>query len=275
MELFAGASGLSYPEWRGPFYPAHLADAELLPYYAARLRCVEISNTFLRMPRAEMLARWTERVPAWFRFVLKAPQQITHRSGLPGAAEAVEHLWRTASALGRHLGPFLFQLPSTMHADASALRRFLRELPEGCQAAFEFRHPSWSHPAVLDALRDAGCAQCAGDGEPAGAPPRMPDGSTDDAAARSTDSSELAAPALVATADFGYLRLRRATYTDAELDVWVHRIRSIGRAWREVYVFFKHEEAGAAPAMALRMHARFAAASPARRQDRQESPRWL
>jgi uncharacterized protein YecE (DUF72 family) len=275
MELFAGTSGFSYPEWRGPFYPAHLADAQLLPYYAARLRCVEINNTFYRMPRAEMLARWTEKVPASFRFVLKAPQQITHRSGLQGAAEAVEHLWRTASSLGRHLGPFLFQLPPTLRADVELLRRFLRELPEGCQAAFEFRHPSWSQPAVLDALRDAGCAQCGADSDPPEAPPRVPSGSTDDAAGGSTDASDILAPALVATADFGYLRLRRSTYSDAELDLWVHRIRSVGRAWREVYVFFKHEEAGAAPAMALRMNARFAAALPARRPDRQESPQWL
>lgn len=272
MELFAGTSGFSYPEWRGPFYPAHLADAQLLPYYAARLGCVEINNTFHRMPRAEMLARWAERVPAPFRFVLKAPQQITHRSGLHGAAEAVEHLWRTASSLGRHLGPFLFQLPPTLPADVDSLRRFLRELPEGCQAAFEFRHPSWNQPAVLDALRDAGCAQCGSDSDPPQPPARVPGGSTDDAGIQI--SGAFTAP-LTATADFGYLRLRRSSYSDAELDGWVHRIRSVGRAWREVYVFFKHEQAGAAPALAMRMNARFAATSPPRRVDRQESPRWL
>lgn len=273
IELFAGTSGFSYPEWRGPFYPADLADARLLPYYAARLRSVEINTTFHRMPRAEMLARWAERVPATFRFVLKAPQQITHGSGLGGAAEAVEHLWRTATSLGRNLGPFLFQLPPTLPADAAALRRFLRELPEGSQAAFEFRHPSWHQPAVLDALRDAGCAWCGADGDPS-PPSRMPGGSTDDATAALRPAEPVEAP-LVATADFGYIRLRHPSYSDAELDAWVRRIRSVGSGWREVYVFFKHDEAGAAPAMALRMNARFAATLSPRREDRQESPRWL
>ena len=46
--------------------------------------------------------------------------------------------------------------------------------------------------------------------------------------------------AVVATADWGYLRLRRRDYDDAALASWAERIRA--QPWREAYVFFKHEE---------------------------------
>jgi uncharacterized protein YecE (DUF72 family) len=265
MELYAGTSGFSYPEWKGPFYPAEMHDDALLGFYAARLPTVEINNTFYRMPRAETLARWAERVPDGFRFILKAPQRITHKSRLEGTAEAVAYLWKTAGSLGAHLGPFLFQLPPYLRASADKLRRFLAELPPGMRAAFEFRHDSWRDPAIADALRDAGCALCVADHDPP-APPEA--------------GGEAPAPeppvAIAPTADFGYLRLRRAAYSDAELDAWAARIRAEAPSWREVYVFFKHEDAGAAPAMALRMAARFpsaTAASPAP-PAMEATPRW-
>ena len=55
---------------------------------------------------------------------------------------------------------------------------------------------------------------------------------------------------LVATTDFGYLRLRREDYDEAALRSWADRIRR--QPWRETYVFFKHEDEGAGPRMAAR-----------------------
>jgi uncharacterized protein YecE (DUF72 family) len=54
----------------------------------------------------------------------------------------------------------------------------------------------------------------------------------------------------VSTADWGYLRLRRPDYGDAELSDWAKRIQQ--QPWREAFVFFKHEEEGKGPAMAKR-----------------------
>jgi uncharacterized protein YecE (DUF72 family) len=53
---------------------------------------------------------------------------------------------------------------------------------------------------------------------------------------------------VVATADWGYLRLRREAYAEADLDQWAQRVRA--QAWGTAYVFFKHEDAGAAPRLA-------------------------
>ena len=50
---------------------------------------------------------------------------------------------------------------------------------------------------------------------------------------------------------FGYVRLRAAEYDDAQLARWVDVIRA--QPWQESFVFFKHEDAGAAPGLARRM----------------------
>jgi uncharacterized protein YecE (DUF72 family) len=59
----------------------------------------------------------------------------------------------------------------------------------------------------------------------------------------------------VATADWGYLRLRAVDYTDAQLAAWLATMRRIGAGWRDAFVFFKHEERGTGPALAKRFEA--------------------
>ncbi len=44
--------------------------------------------------------------------------------------------------------------------------------------------------------------------------------------------------------------MRMADYGDAELKSWIERVR--GQAWREAFVFFKHEDEGKGPRMAAR-----------------------
>ena len=61
------------------------------------------------------------------------------------------------------------------------------------------------------------------------------------------EDEELATP-LVATADWGYLRLRRQDYDDAAVEAWAAKLRT--QTWAEAYVFFKHEDAGAGPRLA-------------------------
>ena len=87
--ILIGTSGYNYPEWKGSFYPADLAAAKMLPYYAARFSTVEINYTFYRMPNEKILANWAAQVPAAFRFTLKAPRRITHDATLVVGAEAL------------------------------------------------------------------------------------------------------------------------------------------------------------------------------------------
>jgi uncharacterized protein YecE (DUF72 family) len=226
MRVLAGTSGFSYKEWKGSFYPEDLPSEEMLSFYSGRLPAVEINNTFYRMPKPALLESWAEQVPPEFRFVLKASQRITHRKRLKEAGEEVAYFFQTASTLGERLGPTLFQLPPNLKKDLPRLEAFLAVLPAGARAAFEFRHASWFEDDVFEVLRGRGTALCVAEDE------------------------ELATP-LVATADWGYLRLRRQDYDDAAVGAWAEKVR--GQAWSEVYVFFKHEDAGAGPRLAEKL----------------------
>ncbi|MCY3927934.1 MAG: DUF72 domain-containing protein [Acidobacteria bacterium] len=224
MRVRTGTSGFSYPAWAGPFYPAGTKRPDMLSFYASRLGSVEINNTFYRMPKTDLLERWRDAVPEGFRFALKASRRITHQQRLKDAGDSVDYLFRTAEVLSERLGPFLFQLPPYLRRDIDRLASFLGLLPDGMRAAFEFRHASWFDDEVFALLADAGASLCIAD---AGADHDAP---------------------LVATADFGYLRLRREDYDEAALRAWADRIRR--QPWRETYVFFKHEDEGAGPRMA-------------------------
>jgi uncharacterized protein YecE (DUF72 family) len=224
--LRTGTSGFSYAAWKGSFYPEDLPNARMLPYYASKLRTVEINNTFYRMPKPAVLAGWAREVPAAFSFALKASQRITHQKRLKDCAEPVEYFFRVAAELGERLGPVLFQLPPNLKQDLPRLREFLALLPDGRRCAFEFRHESWFCDETFEALRARGAALCIAEAE------------------------ELATP-LVATSDWGYLRLRRQDYDTAALRAWAERIGA--QPWREAWCFFKHEDAGIGPRLAAEL----------------------
>src|SRR5207248_11578018 len=124
--ILIGTSGYNYPEWKGSFYPADLAAAKMLPYYAARFSTVEINYTFYRMPTEKILAGWTAQVPSEFRFTLKAPRRITHDAKLVGCEDLTDAFCRVAETLGSKLGALLFQLPPTLKKIWPGSTRFLR-----------------------------------------------------------------------------------------------------------------------------------------------------
>ncbi len=229
MRVYAGTSGFAYEEWKGPFYPADLPASAMLAWYAEQLRSVEINNSFYRMPSEKTLQGWREQVPDGFTFVLKASRRITHFKRLKDAGEPLAWLITTSAALGPARGPLLFQLPPNLPKDLPRLEAFLDLLPGGVRAAFEFRHESWADDDVHAALRARGACLCI------------------------ADSTEQTTP-VVATTDWGYLRLRRESYDDAQLDRWTDIARQQG--WREAFVFFKHEDAGAGPRLAQRFERR-------------------
>jgi uncharacterized protein YecE (DUF72 family) len=228
MRVRVGTSGYSYKEWKGPFYPEDLPAREMLRFYAGKLGTVEINNTFYRMPDDKMVREWGERTPESFSFALKAPQRITHRKKLADAGEEVTRFLGAADLLGDRLGPLLFQLPPFAKKDVGLLVAFLELLPPARRAAFEFRNASWFSDDVHAAL------------------------AARNAALVTADTADFApAGAVVPTADFGYLRLRREDYVDADLVTWAERVRA--QPWKEAWIFFKHEDAGAGPRLAAGM----------------------
>lgn len=219
MQIFAGTSGFSYAEWCGRFYPEALPASNMLRFYASRLPTVEINNTFYRMPTREMVAAWPDQVPDSFCFAVKATRRITHQKRLTDVGADVRHLFGVIDVLGAKLGPVLFQLPPFLKKDLGVLKAFLSELPEERRAALEFRHPSWFSDDVYSALSERNVAIVGGD----------------------LDDAEKSPP-LVATANFGYLRLRRPDYDAAGIVDWAERIQS--QSWQVAYAYLKHEVLG-------------------------------
>lgn len=222
--MFVGTSGYSYREWKGDFYPEDLPAGEMLQFYGTRLNAVEINNTFYRLPKDSVLTGWAEQVPETFRFVLKASRKITHFKRLKGTEEETAYLVRTVKALGNRLGVVFFQLPPNLKADLSRLQEFLSLIPNDLPIAFEFRHDSWFSDEAFALLREHNASLCIADAD-----------------------GDLEVP-FVATADIGYLRLRREQYTGKDLKDWAKRIS--GEPWKDCYVFFKHEDEAAGPRMA-------------------------
>ena len=223
MNLHVGTSGYSYKEWKGPFYPEKIAPAEMLAYYGGQLPAVEINNTFYRLPRKSVLDNWAEQVPESFRFSIKASRRITHFKRLKNAEDETGYLLETTATLGDRLGVILFQLPPNFGKELERLEGFLDFLPTDIRAAFEFRNDSWFDDEVYAALRAHGAALVVSD--------------TNDADAE-----------IVATAPFGYLRLRKDSYPDKDVSAWADKI--LAQDWEDVFVFFKHEDEGAGPKMA-------------------------
>jgi uncharacterized protein YecE (DUF72 family) len=224
--LLAGASGYSFKEWKGTFYPETIKPEEMLAYYTERLPTVEINNTFYRMPKTAVLASWAQSAPAHFRFAIKASRRITHLARRQAeAAEPLDYLYRNLGAMGAKRGPVLFQLPPNLKKDLPRLSAFLALLPEDHGAAFEFRNETWFADDVYAALESAGVALCLSERE------------------------DNAPPPLVETAPWGYVRLRLELYSDDELKQWARRLEAT--SWRTIYVYFMHEPTAPAYAKAL------------------------
>jgi uncharacterized protein YecE (DUF72 family) len=224
MNLYVGTSGYSYKEWKGSFYPEDLPAKQMLRYYGQHFRTVEINQTFNAMPKPTVLKGWTDEVPTDFQFVIKAHKRITHMKRLKEVDEPVRYLLEVTEPLAKHQGPLLFQLPPNFKKDAERLRTLLALLPPPRRAAFEFRHESWFDDEIYGVLREHNAALCIADAE-----------------------DDLEVP-FVATANWGYLRLRRPDYPTAKLKAWMKQVQA--QEWEDAFVFFKHEDEGKGPQFA-------------------------
>jgi uncharacterized protein YecE (DUF72 family) len=233
VAIWVGTSGYNYPEWRGSFYPEKFPTAKMLPYYAERFRTVEINYTFYRMPNAKIIANWSAETPDGFAFTLKASRKITHDARLKEVDENLGYFLNTARGLESKLGPILFQLPPYFRKSPDHLDRLkgvLALLPTGLRAVFEFRHESWFSDDVYEVLKSRNAALCIADNENHTTP-------------------------FVATADFGYFRLRDEGYEATDLRKWAQTVKRLAAGWRDTFIYFKHEESGIGPALAKQFEA--------------------
>ena len=233
-----GTSGYSYDDWVGPFYPLGLAKSRFLDHYAKHFGCVEVNYTYYRMPNAATLAAMSRKTGPEFRFVIKAPGELTHeRSGRPEAFGEFSDALQPLVAEGK-LGCVLAQFPYSFKPEDETWEylRHLREQMEGFEVVVEFRHSGWISPGTFDLLRSLDLGFCCVD------EPRM---------------GSLMPPVAEATSDVAYVRFhgRNAQkwfnhqqawerynylYTREELQEWLGKVRGLDARAGETYVFFNN-----------------------------------
>jgi uncharacterized protein YecE (DUF72 family) len=212
--LYAGASGFSYPSWKGEFYPPDAKPDTFLRHYAERVNAVELNNTFYRVPEEDQFDRWAAQVPAGFRFAVTTSRRLTSF----GRVEGVDEFCRMARRLGDRLGPLRFKVPQAR--DDGFLRLLLDALDPEVPVALDFRHDSWDDPEVTALLDERGVAR---------------------------------AGAWEGGAAFRYLRFREPPYDEAALASLAGKIRPQVVAGVDVYAFFRHEDEPTAPLYAERL----------------------
>lgn len=233
--LWIGTSSFASPAIRPNLDSSSAAAVDLLAAYAQRFPAVELDSVFYREPGRDTVASWSNATAEEFRFSVRVPRDVTHvdRLGLPArAGRFVESL----HLLGPRLGCVLFTTPPSFECDVSRFGSVLDEIPAGLRTAWEFRHPSWLCPDVLELLASRNAAPVVVETQ---------DGST---------AAELMTGGALADRwgfSFVYVRFRREHYTYADLCVWGEILGDVIGEGRDVCAFFRQSPAATSYATAL------------------------
>ncbi len=231
--LYAGTSGFSYPRWVPAFYPPGTRGDALLRTYSERLPAVELNNTFYQHPTAPKIEAWLAATPVEFRFTVKAQKGGSFRAMRSDPEATVPWLSAPYRWFGERLGSVLYRVPEATRRDDAALAALLGAWPRSIPLTMELQHPSWQDDAVHSLLREHEVVLCATDVE---GDPFLPD--------------------LRLTGPFLYVRLRRETYSAADLDAWAARLAPFLADGRDAYVFLRHDETGESALRAIDLRER-------------------
>lgn len=222
--IWVGTGAIAFKEWKGQFYPKNLTAINALAFYAKTFSALELNSSFYRMPTAAAIEEMTAAAPANFPISVKMPRLLTHIKRLRNSKALMNDTLKVLPRFDVHLGPLLFQLPPNFPLDLKRLKEFLPLIPSRYQVAIEFRHRSWFVKPVFDLLKKKHISLVYNDTDI-----KMP---------------------LIATCDWGYLRLRKLHYSNRALETWIKKIKAL--KWKTTWVIFKHEEKATAPPLAQR-----------------------
>ena len=276
MDVRIGISGWTYAPWRGRFYPRGLGQRNELAYVAERMNSVEINGSFYSLQRRSSYEAWAAAVPDDFVFSVKGGRFITHMKKLAGIETPLANFLASGVlALGRKLGPILWQLPPNLGFDSERLEAFFQLLPRttGAAAAIavdhdqripadralttvgdpaqrirhavEVRHETFRTNEFYELLRRQQVALVVAD-----SPGKWP------------FIEEI-------TTDFMYVRLHghdelyTSGYSDESLDEWAAKIRNWVAANQDVYIYCDNDAKVRAPYDAMGLMQRLGLSAPA------------
>ena len=137
-EIRIGISGWRYKQWRGKFYPKKLRQRDELRYAAENFSTIEINGTFYSLQSVTSFEKWCGETPEDFVFATKGSRYITHILRLRDVRQPLATFFAQGLlALGKKLGPLLWQLPPNFKFDRERLARFFELLPPDLDSAAE------------------------------------------------------------------------------------------------------------------------------------------
>ena len=154
--VFIGASGYSYKDWLGIFYPKEIKPSEYLDYYVKFFNFCELNFSYYALPKAKNMEMLAKKVPPGFQFSIKGHQSLTHeRSGdWKNSVQKFQEGIKPISEKGL-LGSVLMQFPFSFHYTVNN-RKYLSDLCdhfEGSPLCLEFRNRDWHISAVYEELK--------------------------------------------------------------------------------------------------------------------------
>ncbi|UCD16958.1 MAG: DUF72 domain-containing protein [Candidatus Zixiibacteriota bacterium] len=249
MDIRIGTSGYSFDDWKGPFYPSDVKKGKMFDHYVKYFTAVEINSTYYRIPHPAVMANIEKKSPHGFEFIVKVPQQMTHkRKDLEAMLPPYVECLKPMADAGKLHG-LLAQFPYSFKFSTDNLH-YVRKCREALQPHLlfaEFRHDSWVNRSMYDALRKSGIGYVAVD------EPQLPG---------------LLKPDLFNTTDTAYVRLhgRNAehwwqggalrydyNYSPEELEQWKEKIAKLEGKAKRMYIFFNNCHLGQAVKNALEM----------------------
>jgi uncharacterized protein YecE (DUF72 family) len=234
-EVRIGTSGWHYKHWLGTFYPERFPASKMLEFYYQRFDTVELNNSFYKLPNVSTFECWRDATPRNFLFAVKASRFITHNKKLKDPQNALDNFLPRAEALGKKLGPILFQLPPMWKLNLERLEEFLDALPRYHRYTFEFREPSWHTAKTYELLHRYNAAYCI---------------------------HEIAGfhTPIEVTADWTYIRLHgpgaakyQGSYQRETLQAWADRIHQWSSSLKAIFVYFDNDQAAYAAHNALEL----------------------
>lgn len=210
--------------------------------YVQDFETVEINSTYYGIPHPRVFDAIEKKAPDGFDFIVKTHGSFTHErdqadANIPKLLQAVAPLVDA----GR-LNGLLAQFPFSFKFSGANLD-YIRDKNDRLQAIplfVEFRHDTWLHPEVKEALRSESIGYTNVD------EPQLP---------------HMLPPESEATTATGYIRLhgRNAekwwdgggerynySYTDSQLREWVQRLELLRQKADRIYVFFNNCHLGRA-----------------------------
>lgn len=158
-----GASGWSYPDWRGIFYPKELPQKYWFQYYSSQFSAVELNATFYRFFPKKIYKKWRDQAPTGFQYIVKVHRLITHTKYLIDCRSLIKKFCRNAATLEDKLGLILLQLPPNMPYDLDRLKKTLSTFDDPTKIVVEFRHPKWFTEDTKKLLTEFNCVFCCAD----------------------------------------------------------------------------------------------------------------